>query len=116
MLAKHADGMMWTFDNLDQFIANPKGFVPGTAMAFAGLKNPEQRADVIAYLRTLSDNPVPLPTPVAEAPAEPAAPANDKRRGYGGSGRCRGAGGHHRPGTRRCSRAGSGGHGRSGPC
>jgi cytochrome c len=80
MLAKHDEGMTWTFENLDHFLTNPKAFVPGTAMAFAGIKNPEQRADVIAYLRTLSDNPVPLPTPVAAAPSQPeqpAAPAED---------------------------------------
>ncbi|MCB1495154.1 MAG: cytochrome c family protein [Bauldia sp.] len=74
MLAKHDEGMTWTFENLDHFLTNPKAFVPGTAMAFAGIKNPEQRADLIAYLRTLSDDPVPLPTPVAAAPEEPGAP------------------------------------------
>jgi cytochrome c len=44
------------------FIANPKGFVPGTAMGFAGIPKDSERADVIAYLRTLADSPVPLPT------------------------------------------------------
>jgi cytochrome c len=44
------------------FLANPKGFVPGTAMGFAGIPKDSERADVIAYLHTLSDNPVPLPT------------------------------------------------------
>jgi cytochrome c len=52
----------WTYDDLNQFITNPKGFVPGTAMGFAGIPKDSERADVIAYLRTLSDNPVPLPT------------------------------------------------------
>jgi cytochrome c len=61
----------WTFDNLDRFLTGPKGFVPGTAMTFAGLKKPDARANVIAYLRSLSDSPVPLPA-VAEAPAKPA--------------------------------------------
>jgi cytochrome c len=51
----------WTFDDLNQFIASPKGFVPGTAMGFAGIQKDTERADVIDYLRTLSDNPVPLP-------------------------------------------------------
>jgi cytochrome c len=40
-------------------------------MAFAGVPSPQERADILAYLRTLSDNPVPLPT--AEAAAPPAA-------------------------------------------
>ncbi len=60
--AMKAKGGTWTFDDLNQFIANPKGFVPGTAMGFAGIQKDTERADVIDYLRTLSDNPVPLPT------------------------------------------------------
>ncbi|HMJ41745.1 MAG TPA: cytochrome c family protein, partial [Pseudolabrys sp.] len=60
--AMKAKGGTWTFDDLNKFIANPKGFVPGTAMGFAGIQKDSERADVIAYLRTLSDNPVPLPT------------------------------------------------------
>ena len=57
-----AKGGTWTVDDLNQFIANPKGFVPGTAMGFAGIQKDSQRADVIAYLNSLSDNPKPLPT------------------------------------------------------
>jgi cytochrome c len=60
--AMKAKGGTWTFDDLNKFIANPKGFVPGTAMGFAGIQKDSERADVIAYLRTLSDNPAPLPT------------------------------------------------------
>jgi cytochrome c len=60
--AMKAKGGTWTYDDLNQFIANPKGFVPGTAMGFAGIPKDSERSDVIAYLRTLSDNPVPLPT------------------------------------------------------
>ena len=46
--------------------------IPGTAMAFVGLPKPEDRADVIAYIRTLSDNPLPLPAGTASAgPAPP---------------------------------------------
>jgi cytochrome c len=52
----------WTYDDLNQFIANPKGFVPGTAMGFAGIAKDTERADVIDYLHTLSENPLPLPT------------------------------------------------------
>ena len=61
MLDEKAKGLTWTFENLDHFITAPKAFVPGTAMGFAGLKNDGERANVIAYLRTLSDSPVPLP-------------------------------------------------------
>ncbi|WP_027142078.1 cytochrome c family protein [Mesorhizobium sp. WSM3626] len=78
----------WTYDNINHFITSPKKFVKGTAMGFAGLPKEEDRANVIAYLRTLSDNPKPLPAPGAAAdasapakpadgaaPAKPAAPA-----------------------------------------
>jgi cytochrome c len=60
--AMKGKGGTWTYDDLNKFIANPKSFVPGTAMGFAGIPKDSERADVIAYLRTLADNPVPLPT------------------------------------------------------
>jgi cytochrome c len=60
--AMKAKGGEWTYDDLNAFITNPKGFVPGTAMGFAGIQKDSERADVIDYLHTLSDNPVPLPT------------------------------------------------------
>lgn len=54
-------GGTWTFEDLNAFIAHPMVTVPGTEMSFEGLPDEQQRADVIAYLRTLSDTPVPLP-------------------------------------------------------
>lgn len=54
-------GETWTFDDLDHFLTNPKGFVSGTAMGFAGLPDPGDRADVITYLNSMSDAPVPRP-------------------------------------------------------
>jgi cytochrome c len=60
--AMKAKGGTWTYDDLNKFIDNPKGFVPGTAMGFAGIQKDSERADVIAYLRSLADSPVPLPT------------------------------------------------------
>jgi cytochrome c len=60
--AMKAKGGTWTDEDLNKFLANPKGFIPGTAMGFAGIPKDSERADVIAYLHTLSDNPVPLPT------------------------------------------------------
>ncbi len=53
----------WTFDELNGWLQQPAKYVPGTRMAFAGIKNDQQRADVIAYLRSLSSNPVPLVKP-----------------------------------------------------
>ncbi len=77
-------GGKWDFDTLNKWLTKPSAFAPGTAMTFAGLSNEKQRADVIAYLDTLSPHPVPLPTAQgAAAPAQagspapaPAAPAN----------------------------------------
>jgi cytochrome c len=66
--AMKGKGGEWTYEDLDQFIAAPKGFVPGTSMSFAGLSRPGQRADLINYLHTLADSPAPLPK-AAEAPA-----------------------------------------------
>ena len=47
-------GGKWTPDRIQQFIANPKEYAPGTKMTFAGLKNIDDRANVIAYLQTLN--------------------------------------------------------------
>ena len=60
--AMKAKGGTWTIDDLNQFVANPKGFVPGTAMGFAGIAKDSERADVLAYLNSLSEHPAPLPT------------------------------------------------------
>ncbi|MCT4635691.1 MAG: cytochrome c family protein [Rickettsiales bacterium] len=53
-------GGTWTYEDLYHMINKPKTFIPGTKMNFIGFKNPEDVADVIAYLNTLSDNPVPI--------------------------------------------------------
>jgi cytochrome c len=50
----------WTFDELNEWLRKPAAFAPGTKMTFAGIGNDKQPADVIAYLRSLSANPVPL--------------------------------------------------------
>jgi cytochrome c len=60
--AMKAKGGTWTIDELNKFIANPKGDIPGTAMGFAGIPKDSERADVLAYLNSLSDKPAPLPT------------------------------------------------------
>ena len=60
--AMKAKGGTWTFDELNKFLTSPKGYIPGTAMGFAGLTKDSERADVIAYLNTLSEHPAPLPT------------------------------------------------------
>src|SRR6185437_9789427 len=54
-------GGKWTFDELNKFLIHPQGYIPGTHMTFAGLPRDAQRADVIDFLHTLADSPVPLP-------------------------------------------------------
>jgi cytochrome c len=51
----------WTFAELNEWLTKPSAYVPGTRMTFVGIKDPKERADVIAYLRSLSANPEPLP-------------------------------------------------------
>ena len=72
--AMKAKGGDWTIPELNDFLASPRAYIPGTAMSFAGLPRPQQRADVIAYLNTLSENPKPLPTETASKPPEAAKP------------------------------------------
>lgn len=59
----------WTYEALDGFLAAPRDWAPGTAMSYAGIRDPQDRANMIAYLQTLSNDPVPLPEPSAEEPA-----------------------------------------------
>lgn len=50
--ANKNSGVTWTEEVLFEYLENPRGYLPGTKMAFAGLKKPQDRADVIAYLKT----------------------------------------------------------------
>ena len=68
--AMKAKGGTWTFGELFAFLASPRTAIPGTAMGFAGLARGQQRADVIDYLHTLSDSPLPLPKAAENKPAE----------------------------------------------
>ena len=54
-------GGAWDYDALNAYLYNPRAAVPGNKMAYAGLKNDKDRANVIAYLRSLADKPEPLP-------------------------------------------------------
>ncbi|NNK79423.1 MAG: c-type cytochrome [Litoreibacter sp.] len=66
-----ADGLIWTRETLDAYIENPRVLVSGTRMSFRGLKKEQDRADVLAYLRTFSDDPSNIPE------AEPTALGTD---------------------------------------
>jgi len=59
--AMKAKGGEWTWDELNKFLTNPRGYIPGTAMTFSGFSRESQRADVINFLHTLSDKPLDLP-------------------------------------------------------
>jgi cytochrome c len=77
----------WTFEELDAYLKNPRGMVPGTNMTFAGIPRAKERADLLTFLNSKSDSPMPLPkaaeaapapakqaaTPPADAPATPPA-------------------------------------------
>lgn len=52
--ANKNSGVVWTEENLFAYLENPRAYIPGTKMSFVGLRQPQQRADVIAYLKTQS--------------------------------------------------------------
>jgi len=56
-----AKGGDWTFEDINAFVTNPKAFIAGTKMGYAGEPDAAKRADLIAYLNSNSDKPLPLP-------------------------------------------------------
>jgi cytochrome c len=78
--ALKAKGGTWTFDALNPWLTNPRADVPGTLMTFAGISSEHQRADVIAYLNSNSDKPLPLPK-AAQAQPAPNQPAANQAAG-----------------------------------
>jgi len=71
--AMDAHGGNWDYLALNEFLTSPATVVRGTKMAFAGLRNDQERVAMIAYLRSISPNSVPLPAPLPEpAPEESA--------------------------------------------
>ena len=54
-------GEVWDYDALNSFLARPFEYLPGTKMAIIGISDADERADLMAYMRTLSDTPAPLP-------------------------------------------------------
>lgn len=58
-----SEGKVWGFEELYRYLFSPKAYVPGTKMAFAGIKDDKDRANLIAFLRSKADSPLPLPKP-----------------------------------------------------
>jgi cytochrome c len=58
---KAKSGEPWTYEALNTFLTGPKAAIPGTKMTFAGIKQDDKRADLLAYLQSLSDSPKPFP-------------------------------------------------------
>ena len=73
--ALSSKGGTWTIDNLNAWLWKPQSFAQGTKMTFIGLPKAQDRANVIAYLNTMSDNPKPLASLAAEAAPAAAAPS-----------------------------------------
>jgi len=81
--ALSSKGGNWDWDKLSQWLTSPKAFAPGTKMTFAGLGNPQDRANVMAFLNSKSDSPQPLPKAPAAATASAAPAAAGKEPGTG---------------------------------
>lgn len=78
-------GGSWTYENLDAWLASPRKFADGTKMSFAGLSKPEDRANLILYMRENGGGPaLPEPKAAAEAPADEAAVAEEGAAEEGG--------------------------------
>jgi cytochrome c len=71
--AMKTKGGKWTYAELFRFLKHPQVYIPGTKMTFAGIRSAKQRVDLIAFIRTWSDTPYPLP-------AENAAPADSGKK------------------------------------
>lgn len=69
MSAYGSGGTEWLFENMYDYLENPRGYVPGTSMSFAGLRNQDDRINVIAYMREQDSRPLALPEPLPSAPA-----------------------------------------------
>lgn len=85
-MVEHASAApAWTYEELDAFIKAPAAHIPGTKMTFVGIKNQQDRINLIAWLRAQDSSPAPIPppNPAAAAPAEEAA---DTAAGAGGEG------------------------------
>ncbi|MBL8548701.1 MAG: cytochrome c family protein [Hyphomonadaceae bacterium] len=73
--AMHEHTVVWSYDTLNEYLRSPSQVVRGTRMAFAGIRNTNDRVAVLAYLRSIAPSPPALPAPLPEAAPAAAAPA-----------------------------------------
>lgn len=83
----------WDYQSMSEWITRPSAYIRGTKMAFAGIGNANERADIIAFLREKADNPLPLPDPSAGAEEKPA----EEKPAEGGQGQEQPAQGQEQP-------------------
>ncbi|MFQ3665739.1 MAG: cytochrome c family protein [Sphingomonadaceae bacterium] len=71
-------GEPWTWAALDEWLKNPRAAIPGNRMAFAGISRAQERADILVYMNSYSDRPLPIPeAPAPTAAAEPEDASDD---------------------------------------
>lgn len=61
----------WTWESLSHWVENPRKYIPGNRMSFAGMGRPQERADLLLYMNQYSDSPQAIPAPPAEEEAAP---------------------------------------------
>ncbi len=71
--ALSSKGGTWGWEEMSDWIASPRSFAPGTKMTFAGISNPQERANLLAFMNSRDDSPLPIPDP----PVTPEAEAED---------------------------------------
>lgn len=81
--ALKSKGGTWDWETMGAWLTNPRSFAPGTKMTFAGLGNPQDRADVVLFLNSRDNAPLPIPAAPAEPAAEPADDADAAQPGAG---------------------------------
>lgn len=72
LTAAGADGGVWGWEELDGFLENPRAYLDGTTMGFAGVNDAEDRAAILVYMNSLSDSPIDLPAAEEDAGGEAA--------------------------------------------
>lgn len=65
-LTTYGEGKTWNYEELDGFLENPTAWISGTIMGYAGIKDPQERANVVAYMKSVSPDAPPYPEPPAQ--------------------------------------------------